>query len=161
MVSSALDSAARAEELGLRGERIVPPRQGERRAGLIAVYRELARPLRLSLHLGLTEAGMGTKGIRRSTAALGVLLQEASAYTIASRSRPTRAETARARSSSRRSCCRPWPALVLALVIACPGCGRTTSTTFQELAAKIQRFLREQMPRWRERFPGSRTCTSR
>jgi len=119
------------------------------------VYRELARRCDYPLHLGLTEAGMGTKGIVASTAALGVLLQEGIGDTIrisltpdpgGDRAREVVVAQELLQTMGLRS--------FSPLVIACPGCGRTTSTYFQELADKIQRFLREQMPRWRERFPG-------
>jgi (E)-4-hydroxy-3-methylbut-2-enyl-diphosphate synthase len=119
------------------------------------VYRELALRCDYPLHLGLTEAGMGTKGIVASTAALGVLLQEGIGDTIRISLTPdpggdrTR-EVIVAQELLQTMGLRAFSPLV----IACPGCGRTTSTYFQELADKIQRFLREQMPRWRERFPG-------
>ena len=155
LVASALDSAARAEELGLPGDRIVLSCKVSGVQDLIAVYRELARRCDYPLHLGLTEAGMGTKGIVASTAALGVLLQEGIGDTIrisltpdpgGDRTREVIVAQELLQTMGLRS--------FSPLVIACPGCGRTTSTYFQELADKIQRFLREQMPRWRERFPG-------
>ncbi|HKW37119.1 MAG TPA: flavodoxin-dependent (E)-4-hydroxy-3-methylbut-2-enyl-diphosphate synthase [Burkholderiales bacterium] len=155
LVASALDSAARAEELGLPGDRIVLSCKVSGVQDLISVYRELARRSDYPLHLGLTEAGMGTKGIVASTAALGVLLQEGIGDTIRISLTPdpggdrTR-EVVVAQELLQTMGLRSFSPLV----IACPGCGRTTSTYFQELAAKIQRFLREQMPRWRERFPG-------
>ena len=155
LVVSALDSAARAEELGLPGDRIVLSCKVSGVQDLIAVYRELARRCDYPLHLGLTEAGMGTKGIVASTAALGVLLQEGIGDTIRISLTPdpggdrTR-EVVVAQELLQTMGLRSFSPLV----IACPGCGRTTSTYFQELADKIQRFLREQMPRWRERFPG-------
>jgi len=155
LVASALDSAARAEELGLPGDRIVLSCKVSGVQDLIAVYRELARRCDYPLHLGLTEAGMGTKGIVASTAALGVLLQEGIGDTIRISLTPdpggdrTR-EVIVAQELLQTMGLRAFSPLV----IACPGCGRTTSTYFQELADKIQRFLREQMPRWRERFPG-------
>ncbi|HYC12700.1 MAG TPA: flavodoxin-dependent (E)-4-hydroxy-3-methylbut-2-enyl-diphosphate synthase, partial [Stellaceae bacterium] len=155
LVVSALDSAARAEELGLAGDRIVLSCKVSGVQDLIAVYRELARRCDYPLHLGLTEAGMGTKGIVASTAALGVLLQEGIGDTIRISLTPdpggdrTR-EVVVAQELLQTMGLRSFSPLV----IACPGCGRTTSTYFQELADKIQRFLREQMPRWRERFPG-------
>ena len=155
LVASALDSAARAEELGLPGDRIVLSCKVSGVQDLIAVYRELARRCDYPLHLGLTEAGMGTKGIVASTAALGVLLQEGIGDTIRISLTPdpggdrTR-EVVVAQELLQTMGLRSFSPLV----IACPGCGRTTSTYFQELADKIQRFLREQMPRWRERFPG-------
>jgi (E)-4-hydroxy-3-methylbut-2-enyl-diphosphate synthase len=155
LVVSALDSAARAEELGLPGDRIVLSCKVSGVQDLIAVYRELARRCDYPLHLGLTEAGMGTKGIVASTAALGVLLQEGIGDTIrisltpdpgGDRAREVVVAQELLQTMGLRS--------FSPLVIACPGCGRTTSTTFQELADKIQRYLREQMPRWRESFPG-------
>jgi len=155
LVVSALDSAARAEELGLPRDRIVLSCKVSGVQDLIAVYRELARRCDYPLHLGLTEAGMGTKGIVASTAALGVLLQEGIGDTIrisltpdpgGDRTREVTVAQELLQTMGLRS--------FSPLVIACPGCGRTTSTYFQELADKIQRFLREQMPRWRERFPG-------
>ncbi|HET7765071.1 MAG TPA: flavodoxin-dependent (E)-4-hydroxy-3-methylbut-2-enyl-diphosphate synthase [Burkholderiales bacterium] len=155
LVVSALDSAARAEELGLPGDRIVLSCKVSGVQDLIAVYRELARRCDYPLHLGLTEAGMGTKGIVASTAALGVLLQEGIGDTIRISLTPdpggerTR-EVVVAQELLQTMGLRSFSPLV----IACPGCGRTTSTYFQELADKIQRFLRDQMPKWRERFPG-------
>jgi len=155
LVVSALDSAARAEQLGLPGDRIVLSCKVSGVQDLIAVYRELARRCDYPLHLGLTEAGMGTKGIVASTAALSVLLQEGIGDTIrisltpdpgGDRTREVIVAQELLQTMGLRS--------FSPLVIACPGCGRTTSTYFQELADKIQRFLREQMPRWRERFPG-------
>ena len=155
LVTSAIDSAARAERLGLPGDRIVLSCKVSGVQDLIAVYRELARRCDYPLHLGLTEAGMGTKGIVASTAALGVLLQEGIGDTIrisltpdpgGDRAREVVVAQELLQTMGLRS--------FSPLVIACPGCGRTTSTYFQELADKIQRFLREQMPRWRERFPG-------
>jgi (E)-4-hydroxy-3-methylbut-2-enyl-diphosphate synthase len=155
LVASALDSAVRAEELGLPGDRIVLSCKVSGVQDLIAVYRELARRCDYPLHLGLTEAGMGTKGIVASTAALGVLLQEGIGDTIRISLTPdpggdrTR-EVVVAQELLQTMGLRSFSPMV----VACPGCGRTTSTYFQELADKIQRFLREQMPRWRERFPG-------
>ena len=155
LVASALDSAARAEDLGLPSDRIVLSCKVSGVQDLIAVYRELAHRCDYPLHLGLTEAGMGTKGIVASTAALGVLLQEGIGDTIRISLTPdpggdrTR-EVVVAQELLQTMGLRSFSPLV----IACPGCGRTTSTYFQELADKIQRFLREQMPRWRERFPG-------
>src|SRR5258705_2354815 len=155
LVASALDSAARAEALGLPGDRIVLSCKVSGVQDLIAVYRDLARRCDYPLHLGLTEAGMGTKGIVASTAALGVLLQEGIGDTIrisltpdpgGDRTREVIVAQELLQTMGLRS--------FSPLVIACPGCGRTTSTTFQELADKIQRYLREQMPAWRERYPG-------
>jgi (E)-4-hydroxy-3-methylbut-2-enyl-diphosphate synthase len=122
---------------------------------LIAVYRELARRCDYPLHLGLTEAGLGTKGVVASTAALGVLLQEGIGDTIrisltpepgGDRTREVTVAQEILQTMGLRS--------FSPMVIACPGCGRTTSTYFQELAEKIQRYLRAQMPHWRERYPG-------
>ncbi len=155
LVVSALESAARAEELGLPGDRIGLSCKVSGVQDLIAVYRELARRCDYPLHLGLTEAGMGTKGIVASTAALGVLLQEGIGDTIrisltpdpgGDRTREVTVAQELLQTMGLRS--------FSPMVIACPGCGRTTSTYFQELAEKIQRFLREQMPKWRERYPG-------
>src|SRR6266704_3532961 len=151
LVASALESAARAEELGLPGDRIVLSCKVSGVQDLIAVYRELARRCDYPLHLGLTEAGMGTKGIVASTAALGVLLQEGIGDTIrisltpepgGDRAREVVVAQELLQTMGLRS--------FSPMVIACPGCGRTTSTYFQELAEKIQRYLREQMPQWRE-----------
>src|SRR5260221_6771538 len=155
LVASALDSASRAEESRLSGDRIVLSCKVSGVQDLIAVYRELARRCDYPLHLGLTEAGMGTKGIVASTAALGVLLQEGIGDTIrisltpdpgGDRTREVTVAQELLQTMGFRS--------FSPMVIACPGCGRTTSTYFQELAEKIQRFLREQMPKWRERYPG-------
>src|SRR5437667_4433709 len=160
LVASALESAARAEALGLAGDRIVLSRQGSGVQDLIAVYRELARRCDYPLHLGLTEAGMGTKGIVASTAALGVLLQEGIGDTIrisltpepgGDRTREVIVAQELLQTMGLRS--------FSPMVTACPGCGRTTSTTFQELAAKIQAYLREQMPLWRSRYPGVEELT--
>jgi len=155
LVASALESAARAQELGLPEDRIVLSCKVSGVQDLIAVYRELARRSDYPLHLGLTEAGLGTKGIVASTAALGVLLQEGIGDTIRISLTPepggdrTR-EVAVAQEILQTMGLRSFSPMV----IACPGCGRTTSTYFQELADKIQRYLREQMPQWRERYPG-------
>jgi (E)-4-hydroxy-3-methylbut-2-enyl-diphosphate synthase len=155
LVVSALESAARAEQLGLPADRIVLSCKVSGVQDLIAVYRELARRCDYPLHLGLTEAGMGTKGIVASTAALGVLLQEGIGDTIRISLTPepggdrTR-EVVVAQEILQTMGLRSFAPMV----IACPGCGRTTSTYFQELAEKIQRYLRDQMPRWRERYPG-------
>jgi (E)-4-hydroxy-3-methylbut-2-enyl-diphosphate synthase len=155
LVASALESAARAEQLGLAGDRIVLSCKVSGVQDLIAVYRDLARRCDYPLHLGLTEAGMGTKGIVASTAAIGVLLQEGLGDTIrisltpepgGDRTREVIVAQELLQTMGLRS--------FSPMVIACPGCGRTTSTVFQELAEKIQRYLREQMLRWRERYPG-------
>src|SRR5215467_2430124 len=155
LVASALDSAARAEELGLPGNRIVLSCKVSGVQDLIAVYRELARRCDYPLHLGLTEAGMGTKGIVASTAALGVLLQEGIGDTI-------RVSLTPEPNGDRTEEVMVAQQILQSLgirnfspqVTACPGCGRTTSTFFQELAAQIQGYLRRQMPIWREQYAG-------
>jgi (E)-4-hydroxy-3-methylbut-2-enyl-diphosphate synthase len=155
LVRSALDSAQRAEELGLRGDAIVLSAKVSGVQDLIAVYRELARRCDYPLHLGLTEAGMGSKGIVASTAALAVLLQEGIGDTIRVSLTPAPGEP---RTKEVQVAQEILQALGLRAfapqVIACPGCGRTTSTFFQELAQKIERYLREQMPAWRAQYPG-------
>ncbi len=150
MVASALESAARAEELGLGGDRIVLSCKVSGVQDLIAIYRELGRRCDYPLHLGLTEAGMGSKGIVASTAALGVLLQEGIGDTIRVSLTPepngdrTR-EVVVAQEILQTMGLRAF----VPLVAACPGCGRTTSTVFQELAQDIQGYVRERMPEWR------------
>ncbi|MCZ7564594.1 MAG: flavodoxin-dependent (E)-4-hydroxy-3-methylbut-2-enyl-diphosphate synthase [Burkholderiales bacterium] len=155
LIASALESAARAEALGLPGERIVLSCKVSGVQDLIAVYRELARRCDYPLHLGLTEAGMGSKGIVASSAAMGVLLQEGIGDTIRvsltpEPGGPRTPEVLVAQELLQTMGLRSFAPMVT----ACPGCGRTTSTTFQELAARIQAFLRAQMPRWREQYPG-------
>jgi (E)-4-hydroxy-3-methylbut-2-enyl-diphosphate synthase len=155
LISSALDSAARAEELGLAGDRIILSCKVSGVQDLIGVYRDLAGRCDYPLHLGLTEAGMGSKGIVASTAAMSVLLQEGIGDTIRVSLTPepngdrTR-EVVVAQEILQTMGLRSFTPMV----IACPGCGRTTSTYFQELASKIQAYLRAQMPVWREHFPG-------
>ena len=150
MVASALESAARAEELGLGGDRIVLSCKVSGVQDLIAIYRELGRRCDYPLHLGLTEAGMGSKGIVASTAAMGVLLQEGIGDTIRVSLTPepngdrTR-EVVVAQEILQTMGLRAF----VPLVAACPGCGRTTSTVFQELAQDIQDYVRERMPEWR------------
>jgi (E)-4-hydroxy-3-methylbut-2-enyl-diphosphate synthase len=150
MVTSALESAAQAEELGLPGNRIVLSCKVSGVQDLIAIYRELAVRCDYPLHLGLTEAGMGSKGIVASTAALGVLLQEGIGDTIRVSLTPepngdrTR-EVIVAQEILQTMGLRAFTPLVA----ACPGCGRTTSTVFQELAQDIQNYVRERMPDWR------------
>jgi (E)-4-hydroxy-3-methylbut-2-enyl-diphosphate synthase len=155
MVASALGSAAQAEALGLPRERIVLSCKMSGVQDLIAVYRDLAARSDYALHLGLTEAGMGSKGIVASTAALAVLLQEGIGDTIRISLTP---EPGGDRTLEVKVAQEILQSLGLRafmpMVIACPGCGRTTSTYFQELAQDIQRFLTEQMPAWREQFPG-------
>ncbi len=155
VIASALESARAAEELGLAPERIVISCKMSQVQDLIAVYRELARRCAYALHLGLTEAGMGTKGIVASSAALAVLLQEGIGDTIRISLTPdpggerTR-EVVVAQELLQTMGIRSFAPMVA----ACPGCGRTTSTYFQELAARIERYLRAQMPAWRARYPG-------
>jgi len=155
LVRSAIESAQRSEELGLRGDAIVLSAKVSGVQDLIAVYRELARRCDYPLHLGLTEAGMGSKGIVASTAALAVLLQEGIGDTIRVSLTPAPGEP---RTKEVQVAQEILQALGLRAfapqVIACPGCGRTTSTFFQELAQKIERYLREQMPLWRVQHPG-------
>jgi (E)-4-hydroxy-3-methylbut-2-enyl-diphosphate synthase len=158
LVRSAIDSARRAEALGLPADRIVLSAKVSGVQDLIAVYRELARRADYPLHLGLTEAGMGSKGIVASTAALSVLLQEGIGDTIRVSLTPAPDEP---RTREVQVAQEVLQALGLRAftpqVIACPGCGRTTSTYFQELAARIQGYLREQMPAWRAAYPGVET----
>ena len=155
LVASALESAAHAERLGLARDRIVLSCKVSGVQDLIAVYRDLARQADYALHLGLTEAGMGSKGIVASTAAMAVLLQEGIGDTIRVSLTPepggdrTR-EVVVAQEILQTMGLRSFAPLV----IACPGCGRTTSTYFQELADRIQSWLRAQMPAWRGRHPG-------
>ena len=155
LVTSALESAAQAESLGLPGDRIVLSAKVSGVQDLIRVYRDLAARCDYPLHLGLTEAGMGSKGIVASTAALAVLLQEGIGDTIRVSLTPepggdrTR-EVVVAQEILQTMGLRSF----VPMVIACPGCGRTTSTVFQSLAARIQDYLRTQMPQWREHYPG-------
>jgi (E)-4-hydroxy-3-methylbut-2-enyl-diphosphate synthase len=155
LVTSAIENAQRAEELGLAGDRIILSCKVSGVQDLIAVYRELARRCDYPLHLGLTEAGMGSKGIVASTAALAVLLQEGIGDTIRISLTPepggdrTREVVVGQEILQTMGLRKFTP-----MVIACPGCGRTTSTVFQELADKIQTYLREQMPTWKTEYPG-------
>jgi len=155
LVISALASAGKAEEIGLPADRIVISAKVSRVQDLIVVYRELARRSRYALHLGLTEAGIGAKGIVATTAALAVLLQEGIGDTIRASLTPRPGE---ARIQEVVVCQELLQSLGLRSfapqVTACPGCGRTTSTVFQQLADNIQDFLRRQMPVWKERYPG-------
>ena len=155
LVASALESAAQAEALGLPHDRIVLSAKVSGVQDLIRVYRDLAARCDYPLHLGLTEAGMGSKGIVASTAAIGVLLQEGIGDTIRVSLTPEPGgdrtqEVIVAQEILQTMGLRSFAPLV----IACPGCGRTTSTVFQELAARIQSYLRQQMPVWRGRYPG-------
>lgn len=155
LIVSALQSAARAEELGLPGHQIMLSCKVSAVQDLIAVYRDLASRCDYPLHLGLTEAGMGSKGIVASTAALAVLLQEGIGDTIRVSLTP---EPGAAREQEVIVAQEILQTMGLRnftpMVIACPGCGRTTSTYFQELASKIQSYLRHQMPVWKQEHPG-------
>ena len=155
LIVSALNSARRAEALGLRRDRILLSCKVSGVQRLIAVYRDLARRCDYALHLGLTEAGMGSKGIVASTAAMGILLQEGIGDTIRVSLTPkpggNRAkEVIVAQEILQTMGLRSFTPLVT----ACPGCGRTTSTVFQELADSIQAYVRSQMPIWREKYVG-------
>src|SRR5438445_13582658 len=149
MVQSALLSAARAEELGMAKNRIILSAKVSAVQDLIAVYQDLARRSDYAIHLGLTEAGMGSKGIVASSAALGILLQQGIGDTIrisltpepgGDRTREVQVGQEILQTMGFRT--------FVPLVAACPGCGRTTSTTFQELASSIQGFIRDEMPNW-------------
>jgi len=155
LVVSALESAAKAEEIGLAGDRIILSAKVSAVQDLVRVYRELASRCDYPLHLGLTEAGMGSKGIVASTAAMAVLLQEGIGDTIrvsltpepgGDRTREVIVAQEILQTMGLRS--------FTPQVTACPGCGRTTSTFFQELADKIQSWLRVQMPAWKAGYPG-------
>jgi len=155
LVRSAIENAQRAEELGLGGDMIVLSAKVSGVQDLIAVYRELSRRCDYPLHLGLTEAGMGSKGIVASTAALAVLLQEGIGDTIRVSLTPAPGEPRTREVEVAQQILQTMGLRAFTpLVIACPGCGRTTSTFFQELAQKIEGYLREQMPGWRDEFPG-------
>lgn len=158
MVQSALLSAARAEELGLKRDRIILSAKVSNVQHLIAVYRMLARRCDYALHLGLTEAGMGTKGVVASAAALGILLQEGIGDTIrvSLTPEPGGDRTLEVRVGQEILQTMGFRTFV-PLVAACPGCGRTTSTVFQELARDIQTYIRDEMPMWRARYPGVET----
>jgi (E)-4-hydroxy-3-methylbut-2-enyl-diphosphate synthase len=155
IVQSALLSAERAQALGMGADKIVLSAKVSAVQDLIAVYAMLAARSNLALHLGLTEAGMGSKGIVASSAALSVLLQQGIGDTIrisltpepgGDRSLEVKVAQELLQSMGFRA--------FVPLVAACPGCGRTTSTTFQELARDIQDFIRDQMPEWKRRYPG-------
>jgi len=158
MVQSALLSAARAEEIGLPRNRIILSAKVSAVQDLIAVYTMLASRSDYALHLGLTEAGMGSKGIVASSAAMGVLLQQGIGDTIrisltpepgGDRTKEVQVAQELLQTMGLRT--------FVPLVAACPGCGRTTSTTFQELAADIQSFIRNSMHEWKTRYPGVET----
>jgi (E)-4-hydroxy-3-methylbut-2-enyl-diphosphate synthase len=155
MVQSALLSAERAEEIGLPRSKIIISGKVSAVQDLIAVYAELARRSNYALHLGLTEAGMGSKGIVASSAAMGYLLQGGIGDTIrvSLTPEPNGDRTLEVKVGQELLQTLGLRTFV-PLVAACPGCGRTTSTTFQELAASIQSFIRESMPEWKTRYPG-------
>jgi len=160
LISSALESARRAEELGLAHDRIILSCKLSGVQDLITVYRDLATRCDYALHLGLTEAGMGSKGIVASTAALAVLLQEGIGDTIRVSLTPEPGgsrtqEVIVAQEILQTMGLRAFTPMVT----ACPGCGRTTSTYFQELASRIQGYVREQMPEWRKTHPGVENMT--
>ncbi|MGE0484755.1 MAG: flavodoxin-dependent (E)-4-hydroxy-3-methylbut-2-enyl-diphosphate synthase [Gammaproteobacteria bacterium] len=155
LIHSALNSAAKAEEIGLPRDHIILSCKVSDVQDLIAVYSQLAAQCDYALHLGLTEAGIGTKGIVASCAAMGILLQQGIGDTIrvsltpepgGDRTREVVVAQELLQTMGLRS--------FTPLVTACPGCGRTTSTVFQELAQDIQAYVRSQMPIWRERYPG-------
>jgi len=160
MVQSALLSAARAEEIGLGRDRIILSAKVSAVQDLIAVYAMLARRSDYALHLGLTEAGMGSKGIVASSAALGVLLQQGVGDTIrisltpepgGDRTREVQVAQELLQTMGLRA--------FVPLVAACPGCGRTTSTTFQELTNEVQNYIRDRMPEWKRQYPGVETLS--
>ncbi len=160
LILSALESAALAENIGLPGDRIVLSCKVSSVQDLIAVYRDLSARCNYPLHLGLTEAGMGSKGIVASTAAMAVLMQEGIGDTIrvsltpepnGSRSLEVQVAQELLQTMGLRA--------FTPLVTACPGCGRTTSVFFQELAAEVQNYVRAQMPQWREQFDGVENMT--
>ncbi|MEM7042394.1 MAG: flavodoxin-dependent (E)-4-hydroxy-3-methylbut-2-enyl-diphosphate synthase [Pseudomonadota bacterium] len=158
LVVSALASAEQAERQGLGRDKIVISAKVSRVQDLVVVYRELAKRSDYALHLGLTEAGLGAKGIVATTAALSILLQEGIGDTIRASLTPRPGE---ARTQEVVVCQELLQSMGLRSfapqVTACPGCGRTTSTVFQELAESIQDNLREKMPIWKERYPGVET----
>ena len=155
MVQSALSSAQRAEDLGLPKDRIILSAKVSAVQDLIAVYREVARRSDYAIHLGLTEAGMGTKGVVAASAAIGVLLQEGIGDTIrySLTPEPGGDRTVEVKVAQELLQTMGFRTFV-PLVAACPGCGRTTSTTFQELARDIQSWIARSMPEWKKTYPG-------
>jgi len=155
MIQSALRSAERAEEMGLGRDRIILSAKVSAVQDLIAVYRELSRRADYAIHLGLTEAGMGSKGIVASSAAIGILLQEGIGDTIrfSLTPEPGGDRTVEVRTAQELLQTMGFRTFV-PLVAACPGCGRTTSTVFQELARDIQDWIVTSMPLWKQRYPG-------
>ncbi len=155
MVQSALLSAARAEEMGMPRSRIILSAKVSAVQDLIAVYVELTRRSNYAIHLGLTEAGMGSKGIVASSAALGILLQQGIGDTIRVSLTPEPGGDRSLEVKVAQEILQTMGFRVFVpLVAACPGCGRTTSTTFQELAREIQDFIHASMPEWKTRYPG-------
>jgi (E)-4-hydroxy-3-methylbut-2-enyl-diphosphate synthase len=156
VITSALESAARAQELGLPKDRIVISCKISRVQDLIDVYQSLTARCDYALHLGLTEAGMGTKGVVASTAAMGVLLQQGIGDTIRVSLTPEPADNDRTREVIVAQEILQTMGLrsFTPMVTACPGCGRTTSTYFQQLAQDIQSYLRHKMPEWKKQYPG-------
>ncbi len=155
LVSSAVDNARRAEALGLRGDRIILSCKVSHVQDLVAVYRDLSQRCDYPLHLGLTEAGMGSKGIVASTAGLTLLLQDGIGDTVRISLTPEPGgDRAREVVVGQEILQSLGLRAFAPVVVACPGCGRTSSTVFQELAADIQAFLRAQMPVWRLQYPG-------
>jgi len=155
MVQSALLSAQRAEEIGLPRNRIILSAKVSAVQDLIAVYMELARRTDYAIHLGLTEAGMGSKGVVASSAALGILLQQGIGDTIRVSLTPEPGGDRTQEVKVAQEILQTMGFRVFVpLVAACPGCGRTTSTTFQELARDIQSFIRDSMPAWKTQYPG-------
>jgi len=155
MVQSALLSAERAEEIGLPREKIILSAKVSAVQDLIAVYMELGRRSNYAIHLGLTEAGMGSKGIVASSAALGILMQQGIGDTIRISLTPEPGGDRTVEVKVAQELLQTMGFRVFVpLVAACPGCGRTTSTTFQELARDIQDFIRDSMPAWKTQYPG-------
>lgn len=160
LVTSALESAGKAEEIGLPGDRIVLSCKVSAVQDLIAIYRELSRRCDYPLHLGLTEAGMGSKGIVASTAAMAVLLQEGIGDTIRVSLTPEPSGKRTQEVTVAQEMLQSMGLRAFApMVVACPGCGRTTSTFFQELAQSIQEHVREKMPQWRIDYDGVENMT--
>jgi (E)-4-hydroxy-3-methylbut-2-enyl-diphosphate synthase len=160
LIRSALDSAQQAEQLGLAHDRIILSCKMSGVQDLIHVYRDLAARCDYALHLGLTEAGMGSKGIVASTAALAVLLQEGIGDTIRISLTPEPGGDRTKEVVVAQEILQTMGLRAFApMVTACPGCGRTTSTVFQELASRIQGYVREQMPEWRREHPGVENMT--
>jgi (E)-4-hydroxy-3-methylbut-2-enyl-diphosphate synthase len=155
MVQSALMSAARAEEIGMPRSRVILSAKVSAVQDLIAVYIELARRTDYAIHLGLTEAGMGSKGIVASSAAMGILLQQGIGDTVRVSLTPEPGGDRTLEVKVAQELLQTMGFRVFVpLVAACPGCGRTTSTTFQELAREIQDFIHVSMPEWKTRYPG-------